>query len=297
MHLDPTSLRLFISAIEERTIAGAAEREHIAAAAVSKRISELEAALDTPLLVRTNKGIVPTNAGLALSGMARRALRELDEIAASMREYSSGVRGLVRVSANISVLTQFLPQDIASFSARYPKVQLSLDEQVTPAIVKAVHENAADVGLCSGIVPDLDVEVLPYRKDKLALIVPKGHSLLARRRGFRFADALAHEFIGLHVGSAINQIVAAAALEFKRPARFKMQVTGFDTQCFMISAGLGVGVLPQAIAQRYSKIFDIGILPIDEPWAERQLQICVRSFEALPRAAKLFVEHLRGEGQ
>ena len=86
MHLDPTSLRLFISAIEERTIAGAAEREHIAAAAVSKRISELEAALDTPLLVRTNKGIVPTNAGLALSGMARRALRELDEIAASIQK-------------------------------------------------------------------------------------------------------------------------------------------------------------------------------------------------------------------
>ncbi len=76
-----------------------------------------------------------------------------------------------------------------------------------------------------------------------------------------------------------------------------MQVTGFDTLCFMVNAGLGLGVLPVDIATLYARIFDIGILPIDAPWAQRELQICVRAFQALPTAAKLFVNHLTGKGQ
>ena len=99
MKLDPTSLRLFVSVVEERTIAGAAAREHIAASAVSRRISELEAVLKTELLDRSNKGIRPTAAGVALLNLARGVLHDLDEIQAQMRGYSSGTRGHVRMFA------------------------------------------------------------------------------------------------------------------------------------------------------------------------------------------------------
>ncbi len=51
-------------------------------------------------------------------------------------------------------------------------------------------------------------------------------------------------------------------------------------------------LLPLDIARRYSAMFDIRIIPLTEPWARRQIQICVRSFDALPTAAKLFVNHL-----
>jgi hypothetical protein len=61
MRLDPASLRLCVRIVEEGTIARTAGREHIAAAAVSKRISELEDTLRTPLLYRT--GVAPTAAG------------------------------------------------------------------------------------------------------------------------------------------------------------------------------------------------------------------------------------------
>jgi DNA-binding transcriptional LysR family regulator len=57
---------------------------------------------------------------------------------------------------------------------------------------------------------------------------------------------------------------------------------------------LGIGVLPAEIARRYAQIFDVKTIPIKEEWAKRKLQICVRSFDALPTAAKLFVTHLSG---
>ena len=150
MRLDPTSLKLFISVVEQGTIAAAAEHEHIAAAAVSKRISELEENLKIRLLIRTNKGIQPTPAGIALSTMARRALHELDEIAVQMRDYASGLRGFIRVHANISAITQFLPQDIRLFLNECPNVQVDLEEKISSAIIKSVAENAADVGIISG---------------------------------------------------------------------------------------------------------------------------------------------------
>ena len=131
MHLDPLSLKLFVAVVESGSIAGAAERHHIAAAAVSKRMSELEATLRTPLLERTNKGVDATPAGTALLAHAHRLLRDMDEIFVEMRDWSGGVRGQVRVCANISAITQFLPREIAGFLERYPQVQVRLQERIS----------------------------------------------------------------------------------------------------------------------------------------------------------------------
>ncbi|MES3012314.1 MAG: LysR family transcriptional regulator [Pseudomonadota bacterium] len=95
LRLDPRSLRLFVSVVERGSIAAAAQQGHIAPAAVSKRMSELEAQLRTPLLARTYKGAQATPAGLALLNLARRVLVDLDDIALQMRDWSGGTRGQV----------------------------------------------------------------------------------------------------------------------------------------------------------------------------------------------------------
>lgn len=294
MLLDPLSLQLYIRVLEEGTIAAAAEREHIAAAAISKRISELENTLKTTLLIRTNKGVTPTSAGLALSTLARRVLYELEDISVQMWEYSTGVRGLIRVFANISAINQFLPEDIHSFTHLYPNVQVVLEERISSSIVKSVQENAADIGIFSNYFTEHSMDVLPYRHDSLALIAPLGHPILDAPSPV-FPQALKYEFIGMHTGSAINSIISTAANKLNKPFVMKVRVTGFDSLCFMVNSHLGLGVLPLALAQRYKKIFDIGILPLDEPWAQRNLNICVRSRDSLPIAAKLFVEHLQAK--
>src|ERR1700761_6827758 len=109
MRLDPVSLRLFVAVVETGTILAAAEREHVAASAASRRLSELEATLKTTLLDRTHKGVAPTAAGLALANLARGVLHNLDEIGARMAEYAGGLRGQVRIAANLSADTQIPP--------------------------------------------------------------------------------------------------------------------------------------------------------------------------------------------
>jgi DNA-binding transcriptional LysR family regulator len=294
MRVDPTSLELFICVVEEGTIAAAAERRHIAAAAVSKRMSELEAALRTQLLKRTNKGVEPTAAGNALLNIARRALHELDDVSVQMRDYASGTRGLVRLFANISAITQFLPRELKAFVDAHPHVEVHLEERISTFIARAVAENAADIGIVSLLPPELTLETFPYRFDHLSLITPRDHPL-ARRRSVSFAETLQFDYLGLHAGSSINLQLAKAAAELARPLRLRIQLTGYDALCSMVEAGLGVALLPETIAKRNARTASIHVVRLDEPWAQRELRICVRSYAALSVAARLLVDHLRRE--
>jgi DNA-binding transcriptional LysR family regulator len=291
MALDPKSLQLFISVVEEGTIAAAAAREHIAPAAVSRRLSEMEAELQTQLLTRSNKGVEPTNAGLNLANLARRVLHDIEDVYAQMREHRGGTRGYVRVFANISAITQFLPTELKIFLVKHPHVGISLEERISTVITKAVSENAADIGLFSVGVPAQNLEVFPYRKDELVLIVPKRHALSARR-AVSLQDILDFEFVGLHSGSWINFQVMKAASELGRTMRLRIQVTGFDALCLMVEAGLGIGILPKNTAKPYQRALGVKAITLKEPWAHRDLAICVRSYRELSVAAKLLVDHL-----
>ena len=108
MKLDPISLKLFVRVVDEGTIAGAAELEHIAAPAVSKRLKELETLFGTPLLTRTNKGIAPTAAGVNLP-LARDVSDNMSNIMLQMKAHSDGLRGTVRVLVSVSAISTFMP--------------------------------------------------------------------------------------------------------------------------------------------------------------------------------------------
>jgi DNA-binding transcriptional LysR family regulator len=290
--LDPVSLRLFVAVAESGTIAAAAAREHIAAAAVSRRLAEIEAALGTALLVRTNRGVEPTAAGRALLGLARRALHELDQVGVQMRGFGSGLRGLVRVAASLSAITQFVPADLESFVAAHPDVQLHLEEKVSQVVTRTVAENSADIGISTAAVTDERLQTFPYHADRLVLVVPRGHRLAARS-STTLAEALGHPFVGLHTGSAIDTLLARAAAEAQRPLNLRIQVTSFDALCMMVGHGLGVGVLPEAVARRNAAVLDIKPVALEDAVALRRFRLCVRDLDGLPAAARLLLEHLR----
>lgn len=290
--VDPISLRLFISVVESGTIAAAAESEHLSAAAVSKRLSELESLLNSQLLQRTNKGVEPTAAGLALTKLARSALAELDQVRVQMQSFSSGVRGLVRICASMSAITQFLAPPLRSFLSQHPEVQVQLEEKNSPMVAKAVAENAADVGiLMSAVVSAPDMEFFDFYSDRLVVIAAKGHSLTAKD-AVNLEDLIGHDLIGLPTGSAINVLLHRAAQEAHKEVSLRIQVTSFDALCMMVSSGLGVALLPESVAKRNAQTIPLHICDLNEPWAARKFAICVRDREKLPTAARMLLDHL-----
>jgi DNA-binding transcriptional LysR family regulator len=288
---DPKTLNLFTSVIELGTIAAAADREHIASSALSKRISDLELAIGTPLIVRGNKGITTTQAGQALFNLARRLINDFDSIYAQMREYASGAKGHVRILANISSITQFLPSELSSFLSEHPSVQVHLEDEVSSVIAQRIADNAADVGILV-LVPSVEgLEYYPYRQDRLAVVTPAGHPL-SSREAVSFVETLEFDYVGLHATSNTHVQLINAASEMRRTIKSPVQVKSYDALCLMVEAGLGLGVLPRTIAESYARALRIRVLSLNEPWANRMLGVCVRAYDSLPVSARLFVDHL-----
>lgn len=294
MSLDPKSLKLFTSVIQHGTIAAAAESEHIAAAAVSRRMSDLEASLGTQLLMRSNKGIAATPAGQALLDLSHRVLNELDDIKSQMQGYAAGTKGHVRVFANTSAITEFMPTELSGFLAEHPQVQIHLEERVSSAIVQAVIENNADVGVLTFDGKVEGAELLPYQEDELVAVFPRSHPL-AGRRTVRFEDTIEYDYVGLTAGSQVNTQLIRAARELGKPWRSRFRVTSYDALCLMVESGLGIGVLPDRTAYKYAKVFDVHIARLDEPWAPRKIVVCIRSYAALSPTARQLVDRMVGK--
>jgi len=291
---DPKSLRLFISVLKHGTIAAAAEHEHTAAAAISRRISDLEELLGVALIERSNKGVTPTPAGRALLNMSHRVLHDLDSIHAQMHDYVLGMKGYIRIFANLSAIHQFMPKELSGFLSDNPQVQIDLEQRVSTDIAQAVADNNADIGV---LVKDNVIDgvlFLPYKEDDLVVIVHEDHEL-AEHPSVNFEQTLDYNYVGLPPGSQMNLQLMRAARDLGRTWRYRFQVPSYDALCLMVEAGLGMGVLPRRIASSYAKALRIKLLTLNEPWSHRELHVCIRSYDALSPAAHLLVERMVGD--
>jgi DNA-binding transcriptional LysR family regulator len=291
--IDLTSLQLFVAVCELGSIGRAAEREFIAASAVSKRLSDLEATLQTPLLYRHTRGVNLTPAGESLLHHARSVLFSLEKMQAELSEYAEGVRGHVRIHANISAIVQFLPEDLGDFAREHPQVKIDLEEHLSTEVVRAVQEGAADIGICNaGAAAGHALQALPYRRDELVLIVPRGHPL-ASRESVAFEETLDLDHVGLHSNSSIYLAMREAAAAAGRTIRLRIHVTGLDAMCRMIDNGLGVGVMPRRAFTLMHGVGDLECVRLADKWAMRTIDLVARDFSTLPLTARLLVDHLR----
>jgi DNA-binding transcriptional LysR family regulator len=290
---DLISLALFLRAVETSSLSKAAEQSHLALAAASRRIALLEHRYRVALLYRSSKGVVPTPAGMALAVHARRLIEQTDKLTADLSDYAKGVKGHLRIQANTSAITQYLPPDLARFSSQYPDLKLELEENRSVQIAQAVREGRADIGV---VMDGVDLEGLAtffYRTDRLVAIVPRGHELRARKAPF--SQLLSHDLVGLDSSAAMMRLLAAAAAEAEQPLRLRMQVRSFEAVCKLVQAGMGLGILPEVAAQDFAPMMGLRLIRLTDAWAGRTMFICVRDLDSLPAPGRQLVELLVGK--
>jgi len=290
MRPDLSSLVLFIRIAETRSITKAAEACHIALAAASRRVAQLEDQFGVQLLYRNVRGVEVTPAGHALLFHARELMARVDDMSAELSDYSKGAKGLVRVQANTSALAQYLAQDLAAFAAAHPAVKLSLAEERSGAIVEAVHAGTTDVGIVMEGPPTDGLQCFPYRGDQLVAVLPRRHRLRGARLAFE--KLLDFDFVGLESDTMISKLLASRAAEAGKPLRLRVQVKSFDVVARMIQAGLGIGVLPEKAARSFAGPMGLRLVPLTDEWAARRMLLCVRQYATLPVTARQLVDYL-----
>ncbi|WP_428851933.1 LysR family transcriptional regulator [Imbroritus primus] len=274
MHYDLTDLKVFLAVAEARSLSRGAARCYLSPSSVSLRIKGLEETIGAPLLRRRAHGVELTHAGAVMVEHVRRCLAQLEQMHADLLPFARGIKGHITLFANNNAISSHLPADLARFFARHAAVRITLEERPSLDIVAAVVAGRADLGVIAVEQPHPELRYLPYREDELVLLVPLSNPLAALRH-CNFSVCLSEPFVSLQSGMALHTFLAnhAAALGGKLDVR--VQVSGYRAIAQLVASGAGIGVVPRSALEQADRQH-LAVLDLDEPWAMRHLQICLR---------------------
>lgn len=293
MRFDLTDLRLFRFVLDAESITRGAERAGLALASASARIRSMEEAAGVELLKRHPRGVRPTPAGRAVLHHARLVLGQMEQMRGDLRQYAGGLRGHVRLLSNSAGLFH-LSGAIGRFLSENPSIDVDMEERPSTEIAVAIAAGLADLGVGADIAGTGRLETLPFRLDRLVLVVPKGHALANEKEIF-LRDALDEPFIGLAHGSALQTHTSRHAAREGQPLKLRVRLNTIEAICAMVETGVGVAIVPEiALRTRWQDTAN-RLVPLGDPWASRQLRICARRFSELPAHATRLVEQLKNE--
>lgn len=293
MAYDLQSLELFRTVATVGSIAAAASRHGMSASAVSKRVSDLEKALGSSLITRHRRGVELTSAGTLVLKHAAALDARIERLEADLKDAAHAACGTIRMAANTSAITQFLPEDLAEFMLANPGLTIRMAEKESVEIIQAVDSGDIEIGIFSGLSRAPGLTLLPYRRDTLVMCAPGGHPL-TRRRAVTLRDLDGEKYVALQRRSSLQAHVDRCAAELGIDIQTTVEVKSFDGVRRMVQARLGIAILPFGAVEPYLHDDSIAMVPIDEPWATRDLLIAVRDCAALSHPAQALLETLRG---
>jgi len=297
MRFDLTDLQLFLHVLDAGSITAGSRRAHLALASASERIQHMEETLGVPLLVRGRRGVQPTAAGLALQRHARLVFQQLARLRAELGEHAAGLKGQIRLLCNTAALSEYLPERLAGFMARHPDVDIDLEERTSSDIARAVREGGADLGILADTVDLSGLETFPFCTDRIVAVAQPAlaRTLVTQQEGqaVPFARLVDFDHVALTGDSALFRYLSQQAERIGRTLRARVRLRSFDAVCRMVENGVGIGMVPELAARRCARTMDIAVLQLADAWALRQLSLCMRSFEGLPRHAQQLIEEIR----
>ena len=153
MRLDLTTLNLVLAIEQTRSMTRGAEREHLALAAASKRISDLETRLGVQLFERRARGVEPTEACRALVRHIRSLHASLHALESEVVEFARGIKGHLRIAANAGAIAEALPPDLAALAAE-PGARLAIADPVSGAPYGYAIIEARSYEVCATFTTD-----------------------------------------------------------------------------------------------------------------------------------------------
>lgn len=287
---DLVSIRLAVACAQSGSLTAAAREAHLALAAASRRLRELEDALGETLFERHARGVAPTEAGRVFVKHGLALLQTIEQLGGELADMRQGIARHIQLAASTAAINQFLPPLLARYARIQPQVRIELEEQVSDAVPMALREGRADVGV---FVEGPGVDGLAthvFRHDELVLVLPRKHRL-GGKLPLPFADALDEDWISLNTGAAMLQKQQKAALAANKAFRLRMQVRSFDAVCHLVASGLGLAILPKAAALPIVGAMKLDWRPLADEWAKRRMLVATAQGKSDP-AVEAFVAFL-----
>lgn len=295
MRFDLADLRLFLTVLESGSLTHGARAMHLALASVSERIAGMEAALGAPLLERNRRGVRATAAGAALVRHARTILGQVEQMRGELRTYAAGLKGRIRLLSNTAAIATTAPRQLRQFLVAYPDLSIDLDERPSVAIVEALLDGRADLGMLADSADCGPLARHIIATDQLVAVAGATHPLAgaAGVTGVTFADLLREPIVGC-ADTALEAYLGERAARLGRQLDYRIRLRNLEHVALHVEAGVGVAILSAAVARALPG--QLVIVPVTDSWASRTLYLCARDFAALSPQAGLLARQLGWPG-
>lgn len=261
--MDLRRLRYFMAVAEELHFGRAAQRMHVVQSAVSHQVKLLEEELGFSLLERSRHNVRLTVPGEIFLPEARDLLRRADEAMRRARASADGTVGRLAIGFVDNVLWSILPPILRDFRQRWPQIELTLHPLDRSAQIEAIRTSVIDIGIMPSPSPGHALKSAELAAGPLIAAIPQGHAL-AVRPTLSIAELASEPFVLFprRMNSRILEIIVACCASAGFAPRIVQEAEQLHTLLALVSAGLGVTLVPQWVARVQQ--LDVIYIPLDE---------------------------------
>jgi Transcriptional regulator len=285
------NFKIFADLVETKSFSKSAKINGITQSAVSQQARAMERHFKTLLIDRSQKQFQLTREGQRVYETAKEVLHQYEKLLSELQEMKKVISGTIRISTIYSIGLHELPPYIKRFLHDFPSVNVRVEYRRSNLVYEDILHNSVDFGLVAFPVKARQVELIPFREDRLVLITHPSHEL-AKLGEVELKSLIGQKFIGfdpdIPTRKAVDQIFRDNKLEIE-PV---MEFDNIETVKRAVEIDHGIAIVPQATVLQEAKQGSLAIVPFKGKEFSRPLAILHRKGRVLTPAMKKFIEVL-----
>jgi LysR family transcriptional regulator, hydrogen peroxide-inducible genes activator len=282
-------LRYFSAVADTASFSRAAEKCHVSQPSLSQQILKLESELGGRLFDRLGRSVRLTELGAAFLPRARTVLHELANAKDELTERLQSESGPVVIGAIPTIAPYWLPSRLAAFSRKFPKVHLTIAEEITPVLLDRIRAGSVDLAVLALPIRGHEFETHPLFTERLFAALPKNHQL-ARRPALQLSDLRSDPFLFLRDGHCFRDTAVAACDRARLDPRVVFESGHLSSLLAMVGAGMGVSLVPEMAVDKSKPC---RFVRLSDPQAARTIAAAVLRGRSLNRSSRALLSHLR----
>lgn len=263
-------LRYFVSIVEHGSMVKASDALFVAQSALSQHMRNLESELGVQLLLRTGRGVVPTEAGQEFLHRARAILLQLDDAQRALREQSATPQGNVTLGAPPSVSAMLAVPLILQMRQELPKVALRVAEGMSGYVLDWLQAGQIDLGLVYGIQRAPGIVTNELYTERLYFITPPDDGVPST---LPFAALEGYPLILPGRQHGLRDMIDRLAREHRLSLRVQVEIDAMSQMKLLVRHGVGCTVLPLPAVAEEIRRGELRAVPIVEPAIDRTIYV------------------------
>lgn len=264
-------LRYFIAVVDAGSITRAARKLHVVQSALSHQVANLEAELNTELLLRSNNGVQPTETGLAMYRHAQAVIKSVDAIGQSLHALDKEVRGTVTIGLPNSTADVLALPLLNAVRQELAHVELGIVEGLSGMLSEQLTAGRLDMCILFEVEPMRGFDCVPLMKERLHFVsaLPEAHKAYGRARAINLKDVVKWPLVLPPKPNGVRILLEREAVRADLQLQVVADLSGLRTILAAVEGGLASSVTMAANAAAYSRRKKLLMLPIRNPVIDR----------------------------